>query len=103
MWCTCETRPERSDQTSLLWAAMCPCPSSSGVLQCPFQAHIIILTVLDMRDDIQPSLEKEEKAWNHHDVKGILDGMTDDAICMLPGMDVAKGKKGNLIIILSAI
>ncbi len=50
-----------------------------------------------MRDTVEAVFEKWEEAWKNHDVEGIVDGMTDDGICMLPGMDVVKGKEGILI------
>ncbi len=50
-----------------------------------------------MRDGIEAMIEKQEEAWKNHDVEGIVDGLTDDGICMLPGMDVIKGKEGILI------
>ncbi len=53
--------------------------------------------MLGIRDVVEAMIEKQEEAWKNHDVEGIVDGLTDDGICMLPGMDVAKGKEGILI------
>ncbi len=49
-----------------------------------------------MKAAVEAMSERQEEAWKNHDAQGMANDMTDDGICMLPGMDVFKGKEGIL-------
>ncbi len=48
-----------------------------------------------IEDEAEATIERYEEAWKNSDAEGIVALMTDDGICMLPGMDIIKGKESK--------